>query len=234
MHARIVLNALLRSLVATVLSSTAIAAYAQQMPPAPQKSPPQQLPPAQQKPSAQQIPRLKSGLWEMERAGDRGPPQMNKMTMCLDDSVQKQMFDMGVGAMAGMCSKHDFSFSGNRGTGDFICDIAGSRMHSKSTMVLNGDTSYRTEIHTTYDPPFMGQTASTTILTAHRLGECKQGQRPGDMTMPNGQTVNVRDVMGGAKGPPPGAPAPRPPQGSANSRPPGAPSAPPQSARPPG
>jgi hypothetical protein len=194
-------NTLLRAIVVVLLSSAAVAA------------------------SAQQLPRLKSGLWEMERAGDRPSNQPNKMTMCLDDTVQKQMFDMGAGAMAGMCSKHDFSFSGNRGTGDFVCDIAGSRMHSKSTMVLNGDTSYRTEIRTTYDPPFMGQTESLTVLTARRLGECKQGQRPGDMVLPNGQTLNVRDIMGGAKGPP-GGPVPRPPQGSTN-RPPGAPAAPP-------
>src|SRR5690242_10892465 len=176
---------------------------------------------------AQDFPRLKAGLWEMERASDRATNQPNKMTMCLDDSVQKQMFDMGTGAMAGMCSKHDFSFSGNRGTGDFVCDIAGSRMHSKSTMVLNGDTSYRTEIRTTYDPPFMGQTESLTVHTARRLGECKQGQRPGDMVLPNGQTLNVRDIMGGAKGPPGGS-VPRPPQGSTNARPPAAPTAPPQ------
>jgi Protein of unknown function (DUF3617) len=166
---------------------------------------------------AQNFPRLQSGLWEMERASDRATNQPNKMTMCLDDTVQKQMFDMGAGAMAGMCSKHDFTFSGNRGTGDFVCNIAGSRMHSKSTMVLNGNSSYRTEIHTTYDPPFMGQTETTTVLTAHRLGACKAGQRPGDMVMPNGQTVNVRDVMGGARQPgangPPGAPpANRPPR----------------------
>jgi hypothetical protein len=163
------------------------------------------------------FPRLKAGLWEMERASDRASGQPNKMTMCLDDSVQKQMFDMGTGAMAGMCSKHDFSFSGNRGTGDFVCDIAGSRMHSKSTMLLNGNTSYRTEIRTTYDPPFMGQTESMTVLTARHLGACRPGQRPGDMVMPNGQTLNVRDVMGGArppsaaKGPPAAPPPSRPP-----------------------
>jgi len=154
---------------------------------------------------AQDFPRLKAGLWVMERASDRATNQPNKMTMCLDDSVQKQMFDMGTGAMAGMCSKHDFSFSGNRGTGDFVCDIAGSRMHSKSTIVLTGNTAYRTEIHTTYDPPFMGQKESTTVLTAHHLGACKTGQRPGDVVMPNGQTLNVRDIMGGAQGRAPGA-----------------------------
>ena len=152
---------------------------------------------------AQDYPKLKPGLWEMERSSERATNQPNRMTMCLDDSVQKEMFDMGAGAMKGMCSKHDFKLSGNRGTGDFICDMGGSKMHSKSTMVMTGNTGYRTEIHTTYDPPFMGQTESTTVLTARHVGACKQGQRPGDMVMPNGQTLNMRDAMGGSKAAPP-------------------------------
>ena len=49
---------------------------------------------------AQEFPRLKAGLWEMERSADRGTSQSNRMTICLDDTVQKQMFDMGSGAMA--------------------------------------------------------------------------------------------------------------------------------------
>jgi hypothetical protein len=149
---------------------------------------------------AQDYPKLKSGLWEMERGASSPSNQPNRMTICLDDTVQREMFTMGAGAMAGMCSKHDFQFSGNRGTGDFICDFAGSRMHSKSTMVFNGNSSYRTEIHTTYDPPFMGQAETTTILTARHVGACKAGQRPGDMLLPNGQAMNIRDAMGAAKG----------------------------------
>jgi hypothetical protein len=154
--------------------------------------------------AAQDYPKLKPGLWEMERSSDRATTSHpNRMTMCLDESVQKDMFDMGAGAMKGMCSKHDFRMSGNRGTGEFVCDIAGSRMHSKSTMVMSGNTGYRTEIKTTYDPPFMGQTETTTVLTARHVGACKQGQRPGDMVMPNGQTINVRDAIGSPKRAPP-------------------------------
>ena len=169
--------------------------------------------------SAQEFPRLKAGLWEMERSGDRATTQPNRMTICLDDTVQKQMFDMGNGAMAGMCSRHDLRFSGNRGTGDFVCDIAGSRMHSKSTIVLTGNTAYRTEIRTTYDPPFMGQKESTTILTARHLGGCKAGQRAGDVVMPNVQTLNVRDIMGGAQPRAPAA-APRTAPGAQSGTPP--------------
>jgi hypothetical protein len=151
---------------------------------------------------AQDFPRLKPGLWEMERSSDReragpAPAQPSRMTMCLDETVQRDLFDMGAGAMKGMCSKHDFTISGSHGSGDFVCDIGGSTMHSKSTMVLQGNVGYRTEIDTTYDPPFMGQARTKTIVTARHLGACKPGQRAGDMTMPNGQSMNMRDIMSG-------------------------------------
>ena len=154
---------------------------------------------------AQDYPKLKPGLWEMERAAEGQPAEPGKTTMCLDETVQREMFDMGAGAMKGMCSKHDFKLSGNRGTGDFVCNMGGSTMHSRSTMVLTGDTAYRTEIDTTYDPPFMGHAHAKTVITAHNAGPCKPGQRPGDMTMPNGQTINMRDAMRGRQGMPPPA-----------------------------
>ena len=151
---------------------------------------------------AQDFPKLKPGLWEMERSPDhdragRAPAAPNRMTMCLDESVQREMVDMGSGAMKGMCSKHDFKISGNRGSGDFVCDVAGSRMHSKSTMTIQGNVGYRTEIDTTYDPPLAGQTRTKTIVTARYVGACKPGQRAGDMILPSGQTMNVRDMMSG-------------------------------------
>jgi hypothetical protein len=152
---------------------------------------------------AQDFPKLKPGLWEMQRSSDReaaaggAPAQPNRMTMCLDDSVQREMVEMGGGAMKGMCSKHEFTLSGNRGRGDFVCDVAGTRMHSKSTMTLQGNVGYRTEIDTTYDPPLAGRAHTRTIVTARYLGACKPGQRAGDMIMPNGQTMNMRDIMSG-------------------------------------
>jgi hypothetical protein len=170
--------------------------------------------------SAADFPHLHPGLWEMQRTSDRPGEQPNRATMCLDDSVQKEMFDMGAGAMQGMCSKHEFHFSGNRATGDFICSMGGSTMHSKSTMVLTGDTAYRTEIDTTYEPPMMGHARTKTVITAKHLGACKPGQRAGDLVLPNGQTMNVHDVITGARNaqraaPPdtqPGARRPAPPK----------------------
>lgn len=146
---------------------------------------------------AQDYPKLKPGLWEMERSAERPGTAGNRTMMCLDDSVQKEMFEMGAGAMAGMCSRHELTRSGNRMTGDFVCDMGGSRMHSKSTMLLTGNSAYRTEIDTTYDPPFMGQTRTKMVIDARNVGPCRPGQRPGDIVMPNGQTMNMRDVLNG-------------------------------------
>ena len=168
--------------------------------------------------AAQDFPKLKPGLWEMQRTVDPPPPAPNgrpmpadRTSMCLDDSVQQEMFGMANGAMMGACSKHDFKLTGNKMTGDVVCSMGGSTMHSKSLMVLDGDSAYRTDIDTTYDPPFMGHSRTKMTIHAHNVGPCKPGQRPGDLVLPNGQTMNVRDMMNG----PPGAhgtltPPPRP------------------------
>jgi hypothetical protein len=157
---------------------------------------------------AQDFPKLKPGLWEMDRALDRppgsanapAPPSTSRTTMCLDESVERDMFNMAMGEMSGRCSKHDFKLTGNRMTGDLVCDLGGTTMHSKSLMVLDGDRAYRAEVDTTYDPPFMGRSQSRTVLTARNIGPCKPGQRPGDFVMPDGRTMNIRDIMNGARG----------------------------------
>ena len=66
-------------------------------------------------------------------------------------------------------------------------------------MTITGDTGYRTEVDTTFDPPLMDQSKTHSVLEARHTGACKPGQRPGDVTLPNGQTLNMRDALGGAK-----------------------------------
>ena len=147
---------------------------------------------------AQEYPRLKPGLWEMtttnSRAKDR-PPQ--KSSICLDASLQQQVISMSTGMMQGMCSKLDTKYVGNVFTGEATCNLGTSTMKSKSVMTLTGDSAYRTEAHASFDPPMNGMTQSDTVIEGRYIGACKQGQQPGDMTMPNGQTMNIRNIMGG-------------------------------------
>jgi len=149
--------------------------------------------------AAQDFPKLKPGLWEMTTSSGRAPDARSKSTLCLDASVQQEMIRMSSGMMAGMCSKSELKVSGNKFIGEAVCSLGGSTMKSKSVMTMNSDTSYRTEAEATFDPPLGGQTASKSVIEARHIGACKPGQQPGDLTTPTGQTINIRNVMGGKK-----------------------------------
>ncbi len=149
---------------------------------------------------AQQMPKLKSGLWEMETTTAKAPGQPpSKSSICLDAEVQQQMWTFSRGIAKEMCSKNDLKVSGSRITGESICTIGASTMESKSVTTISGDTSYRTEAKATYNPPLMGMAESTTHINAKYVGACKPGQKPGDLTMPTGQTMNIKQIQQGLK-----------------------------------
>ena len=149
--------------------------------------------------AAQDFPKLKPGLWELVRKSDRAEDKGQRTTICMDEPMQREMWTMGMGAMRGMCSKSDVRLSGGRGTADFVCSMGGSTMRSKAVMTFTGDTGYRTEIDTTYEPPMNGQARTRSVVESRWLGACKAGQQPGDMLLPNGQTINMRNALGGAR-----------------------------------
>jgi hypothetical protein len=91
---------------------------------------------------------------------------------------------MGLGAMKGMCSKTDFQISGGKGSGEFVCNIGGSSMHSKASMTLTGDTRYRTEVDTTFEPPLNGMAKSHSTVEARYTRRLQGGQRPATCCCP--------------------------------------------------
>jgi len=155
--------------------------------------------------SAQEFPKLKAGLWEVNTtavnptSGKKDQPRLTMM--CLDDSVQREMYTVSTGMMSGMCSKHEIKVAGNKVTTLANCDLGITKMQSQAVMTLAGNTSYHTEARATFDPPLNGAKESTTIIDGKHVGACKPGQQPGDMTLPGGQTVNVRQLMMGRPGP---------------------------------
>ena len=148
--------------------------------------------------SAQEFPKLKSGLWSTTTSTvGRAKAQPQVSTLCLDDSTQQYVYRMSMGMMAGFCSKHDMKVSGNKVTLDAVCDLGVTRMQTKSVTTLNGDSAYRTEARAVFDPPLKNTPRdSVTIVEGKHVGPCKDDQQPGDMTLPNGQRMNIREWMG--------------------------------------
>ena len=146
-------------------------------------------------------PRLRPGLWEVSSrtsAQTKDDPPA-KSTMCLDDATAREMYRFSQGMMEGMCSKFEVRRAGNRYTSEAQCKLGESRMSARSTMTVSGDTAYRIEGASTYDPPFMGMTEATTTVEAKHAGPCRPGQKPGDITTAGGQTINIRNLTKAGK-----------------------------------
>jgi hypothetical protein len=151
--------------------------------------------------AAQEFPKLKPGLWEVSsrtstQAKD-DPPL--KSSMCLDEASAREMYQASQGMMAGMCATFEVKRAGARYTSEAECKLGESTMVARSTMTLQGDTSYRIEGTSTFDPPFMGMKAASTSVEARHAGACKPGQKPGDITTAAGQTINIRQLQPPAK-----------------------------------
>jgi hypothetical protein len=147
--------------------------------------------------AADDFPKLKAGQWEMltGAAKDTAP---RKTTLCTDDAVQKELISMGTGMQKEMCSKNEMRREGSRVISNSQCKIGESTIVTKAIMTFTGDTAYRTEIDSTYSPPFMGMKEAKTTMEGKYVGPCRDGLVPGDMVLPSGQKMNIKNI-GNAK-----------------------------------
>jgi len=145
------------------------------------------------------MPKRKPGLWEMQTSGMGGQPQTTKI--CLDADTDTAMYKMGTHMGGQMCSKFKIDVQGgNKVVTDAVCKInapnGAVNMTSHSETTYTGDTAYATQGHITYDPAIMGHADMAITSSGRWVGQCAAGQKPGDMIMPNGQTMNVKDIPG--------------------------------------
>lgn len=144
------------------------------------------------------LPARKPGLWQfttLDKTTSNRPGTTT--TMCTDESFGKEMFEMGSAMEREMCPRKDHTRQGNRVLIHSVCKFGDSTITSQGVATFSGDTAYRMEINATYAPPLMGMKEGKTVIEAKWLGACKPGQKPGDMTLPGGQTVNMRGLRGG-------------------------------------
>ena len=151
------------------------------------------------------LPVRKAGLWEVTvqahapqgMGGMRQPPQT--VQQCTNVKAERVML---LSILPGQENCSQFKVAKRKGQGGY--DIAGAcRVHDQRVVMnvqLRGDLqsiysgTYRVE----YPGAPMGNTGSVDFQ-GRWLGSCKPGQRPGDMTLPNGIKVNVVDDIGRAE-----------------------------------
>ena len=147
---------------------------------------------------AADLPKRKSGLWEITSASsDRansGKGAMT-MTMCVDQKSDADWMQGGQQMSQAKCSKQEHKVERDRVTFSNVCNLGKTTATTKGVVSGDFNKEYKVETNSTYDPPIGAMKAASTTITAKWLSPCKAGQRAGDVTMPNGMTMNMNDMM---------------------------------------
>jgi hypothetical protein len=146
--------------------------------------------------AAQEIPTRRVGLWEVtiSHEGRNTPPQT--MQQCTDSETDKLMNAFGGDISADLCSKQEIKKSGATIVINAVCQIGPMKSTSQSVVTGDFNSNYTVKVTSKLEgvPAAAQGIGGTTTIQARWVGACKPGQRPGDIMMSNGQTMNIRDL----------------------------------------
>ena len=144
---------------------------------------------------AVEMPTRKAGLWEMKMARTGSPVPDTTIQHCTDENTDKEMSASFSPIAKEMCSKQDIQKTATGYVSDSVCKIGPMTVtsHSETTGDFNSGYVVKTTSHSEG-----GATAvprdSTTTVEAKWLGACKPDQKPGDIVMPGGFKLNIKDA----------------------------------------
>ena len=144
---------------------------------------------------AEDLPIRKAGLWEMKvvKAGSSVP----EMTMqhCTDQRTDKEMNNSVSPLAKQICSRQDVRKTATGFVSDSVCSVAGVSMTTHAEIVGDFNSRYTVTSTTHSDKGVTGKPLdATTRIEAKWMGDCKPGQKPGDIVMPGGLKFNVKDA----------------------------------------
>ena len=144
--------------------------------------------------SAIEMPTRKAGLWEMKVA--RVGSMIPEMTLqhCTDETTDKEMSTAFSPMAKEICSKKDIQKTATGYVTDSVCTVSGISVtsHSETTGDFNSGYTVKVTSHSQGGPS--GPRDTTMTVEAKWLGACKADQKPGDIVMPGGRTMNVKDM----------------------------------------
>jgi hypothetical protein len=145
--------------------------------------------------SAAELPMRKPGLWEIKIKLTGGVMPTAKMFHCTDEKTDREMSTMFNPMRPIACEKRDVERIADYYTIDSICRFEGKSvtMHSDVTGDFTSKYKVVTETKTREDAT-SDPTITDMTLEATYLGACKPPQKPGDVTMAGGMTINVKDI----------------------------------------
>lgn len=144
---------------------------------------------------AVEIPVRKPGLWELKMVRIGSPLPEMTMQHCTDETTDKAMTAAASPMSKEVCSKNDIQKTATGYVTDSVCSVAGMSMtsHSDITGDFNSAYTVKSTSHSEHAPAAAPRDSTMTI-EAKWLGACKADQKPGDIVMPGGFKMNIKDA----------------------------------------
>jgi hypothetical protein len=133
-------------------------------------------------------PPMKEGLWKIHSVTTTPgkPPQDSTMSLCRNHAYDQYAHGIVQKSLANCTTLSDVKLPGKRSM-TVSCKISGSTITTKSIITSSGDSNYRSESESTYNPPLFGQTEMSMVQEQSYVGACPAGMAPGDRMLSTGQ-----------------------------------------------
>jgi hypothetical protein len=143
---------------------------------------------------ADDMPLRKPGLWEMKIAKTGSVLPEMTMQHCTDETTDKQMSTAFSPVAKEACSKRDIAKTATGYVSDSVCSVGGVTVATHADIVGDFNSAYTVKSAAHSDKGAGGVHDVTSTIEAKWLGECKPGQKPGDIVMPGGFKLNIKDA----------------------------------------
>jgi Protein of unknown function (DUF3617) len=145
--------------------------------------------------SAVEMPTRKAGLWELKMIRTGGPLPEMTMQHCTDETTDKQMTSTFSPMSKEVCSKNDTVKTSTGYTTDSVCTVNGMTMTSHGDVTGDFNSAYTVKV-TSHSQGGVSGTGRDSVMTmeAKWLGACKPDQKAGDIVMPGGLKMNIKDM----------------------------------------
>ena len=144
---------------------------------------------------AEDLPIRKAGLWEMKIVKVGGSVPEMTMQHCTDSTTDKEMNNSVSPIAKQICTKQDVRKTATGYVTNSVCSVAGVSMTTHAEIVGDFNSGYTVTSTTHSDKGPNGKPLdAATKIEAKWVGDCKPGQKPGDILMPGGFKLNVRDA----------------------------------------
>jgi uncharacterized protein DUF3617 len=140
------------------------------------------------------LPARKAGLWQVDTTVIGHTVSMKQ---CIDAKTDQVMQSRFASLPQQNCSKHDVQKATDKIAIDSVCSIAGRTTTGHIVITGSFDSAY-TMVMTSEVKGI--PTPRHVTMAAKWLGPCAAGQKPGDMVLPNGKTVNIIDMERAVRG----------------------------------